>query len=146
MLINLLFLLFISAQAAEMNPLNDNILFAFDKCKTISVDLNKTALVETVDPAFDIHCLNNESDKLLFRCDFFDVGSKNKKALEALTGGRDGKIGQLSNKGGTTITFSLEKGTAAFDSPVASKELAHPARKVCAGIFIFEKEALKKKK
>ena len=135
-------LLISSALADEIKPLDDNILFAFDKCKSITVDLNKTVLVEEVTAPFDIHCVNNESDKFQFKCDFFDAGSDKKKSLETLTGGRLVKMGDLSNKGGTKIAFSFEKGSASFQTPL---EKSH-GMKVCAGIFLLEKDAKKRKK
>lgn len=146
-LLYLLFIVFFSLRPAySMDPLGDSILFAFDKCRTITVNLDKLALEESNSPAFDIHCVNDSLNKLNFKCLFYDPGSNIKRSQEALQGGKIEKRGELSNQGGTRLYFSLEKGTAAFDSPLASSPKENPSRKICAGVFIFEKDALKRKK
>lgn len=145
-MISILFSLFVftnsSLAADKVEPLGDNVLFAFDKCKVLYIDQQKP-IIKTVDgPGFDIHCKESFGPKTQFKCDFFDTQSNKKTAQEALQGGRTDKVAQLTNAGGTRIDLSLKEGTAAYTSPLNNSW----GTRVCAGIFIFEKEALKRKK
>lgn len=146
LIFSLVLLLPLSSQADDLSPFSDNILFAFDKCRSFSLDLKKTAIVEVESKPFDIHCVQANTDKELFKCDYFDTASNKKGDLENLSGGKSGKIGILSSKGGTSIRFSMEKGSASFEAPVASADGLENTRKLCVGIFLFEKDALKRKK
>jgi hypothetical protein len=130
-----LILMAISASAAGVVPVNDNILFAFEKCKELSVNLEKGQLRESLNSSFDLHC--RKKDKLEFQCSYFDTGSSKKLNEETFTGGSDLGVGEFKNKSGSRIKFLIGKNFASYES---GKEL-----KACAGIFIFEKDALKRK-
>ena len=130
----------------EVEALNDNLLFAFDKCRTFNLNLKKTAIEEAHSRPFDLHCVQANTDKKLFKCDYFDTASNKKGDLENLTGGKVGKLGTLTSKGGTSIRFSLEKGSASYEVIIPSEDGLENSRKLCVGIFLFEKEALKRKK
>ncbi len=134
----ILFLLLLSLGAhSDTVPLNDNILFAFEKCKTLSVDLNKGQLKEEVAPSFDMHCRKIAPLSLELSCDFFENSSSRKMESTKFTGGSDLGVGVLRDGGSRKISFLIGKKFASFESDVD--------KKVCVGIFIFEKDALKKK-
>lgn len=123
---------------AEPVPLPDNILFAFEKCKTLSANLEKGQLREEVNPAFDVHCMKEGEKKLELKCSFFEADGNKKLESTVFTGGSDLGVGELKDPKGRKINFLLGKSFASFDS---SDE-----HKVCVGIHIFEKDALKKSK
>lgn len=133
--VNLL-LLFLSFSVFSAVPLKDNILFGFEKCKALSVDLEKGQLKESVSSSFDVHC--RKKDALELDCIFYETGSSKKISQEIFSGGSDLGVGELKDKEGRKIRFLIGKNYASFESG--------PEQKVCIGIFIFEKEALKAKK
>lgn len=117
--------------------LKDNLLFAFEKCKSLSVDLHKGQLKEAVVSSFDLHCRKSSDKDLELKCEFFETGSQKKSEEVVFSGGSELGEGELKDKKGRTIKFLIGKGFASFEDP--------SAHKVCVGIFLFEKEALKKK-
>lgn len=131
-----LILLFLSFSVFSAVPLKDNILFGFEKCKALSVDLEKGQLKESVTSSFDVHC--RKKDALELDCIFYETGSSKKISQEKFSGGSDLGVGELKDKEGRKIRFLIGKNYASFESG--------PEQKVCIGIFIFEKEALKAKK
>ena len=132
-----LFLTLTSSSASVVMPLNDNVLFAFEKCKTLSVNLEKGQLVEAVVPSFDLHCRKNRTNPLEFLCDYFETGSSTHLKQEKFFGGSFlGKV-DLSDSSGKKIQLLVGKNFASYQSG--------PDQKVCAGIFIFEQDALKRK-
>ena len=134
-----------SAFAAEV-PFGDNILFAFEKCKTLTVDLKAGTLTEVQVDGFDSHCKTQSSDQLEYTCESFDPNSQKKIGLEQLKGGKDKNgIGNLKNAGGGHIRVSLEKNTAQYETPIMDELGRTYGRKMCVGIYLYEKEALKKK-
>lgn len=137
--INLFFLFLLMATSAQAGvvPLKDNILFAFENCKTLSVDLQKGELNVSLAPAFDLHCRQTRENKLEFKCDTFEVISNKKLASETYQGGSDLGEAELKSIKGTKIKFLVGKTFASYESAVANK--------TCAGIFIFEQDALKQK-
>ncbi len=122
---------------AGVVPLKDNILFAFESCKTLSVDLQKGRLNVTVAPAFDLHCHQTRENKLEFKCDTFEGSSNKKLVSETYKGGSDLGEAELKSIKGTKIKFLIGKTFASFESALENK--------TCAGIFIFEQDALKQK-
>jgi hypothetical protein len=118
-------------------PLRDNVLFAFEKCKSLSVDLHRGQLAEAVVPPFDLHCMKKENGDEL-TCFFFDPGSNKKTAEEVFKGGSDLGHAELKSSKGAIIKFLIGKQFASFVDTVDHK--------VCAGIYLFEDEARKKKK
>lgn len=131
-----LILLSISASYAAV-PLTDNVLFAFEKCKSLSVDLDKGQLKEAVATSFDVRCEKDADKKNDLICSFYDTGSNKPLSKETFTGGSDLGVAEIKDKDGRKIKFLIGKQFASYESG--------PEQKVCAGIFIFEKEALKRK-
>lgn len=132
------FLLFpILAFGAAM-PLQDNLLFAFDRCKILSVDLKSGKWQESYSNSFDIHCRKSSDNKNKMNCDFFATDSSNKISQEIYKGGSELGAAELLGPEGKKITFLLGHKFASFESP--------SEKKVCVGIYLFEQEALKKKK
>jgi hypothetical protein len=127
-----------TSQALALVPLTDNVLFAFEKCKALSVDLEKGQLKEAMTSSFDIHCLKKNENPQHFQCTYFDTGSNNKVKEELFTGGSDLGVAELKNGTDKKIKFLIGKSFAAFESG--------SEQKVCAGIYLFEKEALKRRK
>lgn len=123
--------------AGAVVPLKDNVLFAFEKCKTLSTDLEKGQLVEAQAPTFDLVCKKREADQLDFTCDFFDPGSTKKIAQEKFSGGSNLGAAELKSSAGTKIRFLIGKNFATFEAPGEFK--------VCVGFYLFEQDALKKK-
>ncbi len=118
-------------------PVQDNILFAFDRCKSLSVDLKTGNWQEKFAPSFDIHCRKSADEKLQFVCDFFATDSSKKIVQEFYKGGSDLGAAELTGPERKTIKFLLGHKYASFESP--------SEKKTCAGIYLFEQEALKKK-
>lgn len=137
LILKLLIIFSFSSFAADVVPLKDNILFAFERCKTLAVNLEKGQLAETVTSSFDLHCKQNVSSPLEFSCDTFDTGSNKKLSQAVFTGGSNLGKAELNDKAGRKIEFLIGKGFASYQSG--------PEQKVCAGIFIFERDALKQK-
>lgn len=120
-------------------PLKDNVLFAFEKCKSLSVDLEKGQLKETaVAPPFDLHCAKVKDEPNALKCFYFDPGSDKKLSEETFTGGSELGAAELKDKAGTKIRFLIGKNYASYENPVDHK--------VCVGIYLFEQEAIKKAK
>jgi len=119
-------------------PIQDNILFAFDRCKVISVDLKSGKWQESFDSSFDIHCRKSTDEKKQMICDFFATDSSKKISQENYKGGSELGAAELLGPEGKKITFLLGHKYASFESP--------SEKKICAGIYLFEQEALKKKK
>lgn len=130
-----IFFLLTGPISAKPVSLKDNILFAFEKCKSLSVDLEKGQLKESIASSFDLHCRKSDLGTLEFRCTFFDTGSDKKTNEIAFTGGSELGIAELQDGSGRIIKFLIGKKFASYES--ASEQ------KVCAGIFIFEQDALK---
>ena len=116
-------------------PLKDNILFGFEKCKALAVDLENGQLKEAVSSSFDLHC--KKKDNLEFSCDYFDTGSNKVLKIEEFSGGSDLGVGELKNTAGNKIRFLIGKTYASYE--------AVTDHKVCIGIYLFEQDALKKK-
>lgn len=131
-----LILLSISASYAAV-PLTDNVLFAFEKCKSLSVDLDKGQLKEALAASFDVRCEKDADKKNELTCSFYDTGSSKPLSKETFTGGSDLGVAEIKDNAGRKIKFLIGKQFASYESG--------PEQKVCAGIFIFEKEALKRK-
>jgi hypothetical protein len=129
-------LLLLSTSVWATVPLKDNLLFAFEKCKSISVDLHKGQLKEAVVSSFDAHCIRDDKKPLNFKCNFFDTGDDKITSTEVFKGGSDLGVGELKSDKGSKIKFVIGKGFASFE--------AGEEQKACAGIFLFEKEALEK--
>ena len=128
----------LGAQAfAGVVPLKDNFLIAFEKCKVLSVDLEKGQLREAVVSSLDLHCLKVAGEPLQVRCDFFENQAHQKTDESTFTGGSELGVASLKDRNGRKIKFLIGKGFASFESPEENK--------VCAGIYLFEKDALKKK-
>lgn len=132
--LSLIFFFFGTAHAV---PLSDNVLFAFEKCKTLSVDLEKGLLKESPADAFDIHCQKISDNPKGLKCSFFEQGSTKKIMEDIFTGGSELGAAELTDKNNRKIRFLIGKNFASYES---GSEL-----KACAGIHIFEKDALKKK-
>jgi hypothetical protein len=129
-------LLLLTVQASAAVPLRDNILFAFERCKALSVDLEKGLLKEVPVTSFDLHCKKID-DKLDYQCTFFPTGSNKQSKQEQFTGGSELGVAELGNPLGSKIKFLIGKKYASYESG--------SEQKVCAGIFIFEQDALKQK-
>jgi hypothetical protein len=132
---NRIVFLFLTLPVWANVPISDNVLFAFEKCRGLSVDLEKGRLVEAPLPPFDLHC--RKLEKLELSCEEFDQGAAKPRHREIFEGGSDLGEGLLKSKSGKKIRFLIGKKFAAFESPSDFK--------VCAGIHLFEKEALKAK-
>ncbi len=117
-------------------PLKDGVLFAFERCKTLSVDLQRGQLKEAVTEAFDLHCKRTDRP-LDLRCEFFETGGDRVKRTELFTGVSELGAATLATTGGLRLRFLIGKSFAAFESG--------PEQKVCAGIYLFEDEARKRK-
>ena len=131
-----LIFLFITPAFAGV-PLTDNILFAFEKCKFLSVDLEKGTLKEAVASSFDVRCEKVPETKEDLSCSFYDPGSTKALSKEEFTGSSDLGVAELKDKTGKKMKFLIGKSFASYESG--------PEQKVCIGIYIFEKEALKRK-
>ena len=125
-----------SVQAGVV-PLKDNILFAFERCKVLSVDLQKGRLNVATVPAFDLHCRQTPENKLEFKCDAFEGASNKKLTSEIYLGGSNLGEAELKSNKGSKIKFLIGKSFASYESAIENK--------TCAGIFIFEQDALKQK-
>lgn len=136
-ILNLLILFSLPTFAADVVPLKDNILFAFERCKTLAVNLEKGQLAETITSSFDLHCKQTEGNSLEFTCAMFDAGSDKKLSESVFTGGSNLGKAELNDKEGRKLQFLIGKGFASYQSG--------PEQRVCAGIFIFERDALKQK-
>lgn len=134
-LISFILLLTVSAMAGAV-PLKDNILLGFDKCKSLSVDLNKGQLTEAVATSFDMICKIKTGSEL--NCDYFETGSSKKISTAVFTGGSELGEAELKDKEGRKIRFLIGKNFASFESG--------PEQKVCIGIYLFEQDAIKKSK
>jgi hypothetical protein len=132
-----LFILLTTSALAGVVPLTDNVLFAFEKCKSLSVDLQKGQLKEAPAPTFDLHCSRSKEVKTDFDCAYFDTGSDKKLSQETYSGGSELGVAELKDKTGKKLKFLIGKGFASYESG--------PEQKVCIGIFIFEQDALKQK-
>jgi hypothetical protein len=121
---------------AKPLPLKENLLFGFERCKALSVDLEKGQLKEELSNTFDVICRNK--GEFQFSCEFYETGSSKKISEEVFTGGSELGIGELKSSVGQKITFLLGKPFASFQSTIEQK--------VCVGVFFFEREALKKAK
>lgn len=130
-----LFTIFFSSIVFGGVPLKDNLLFAFDKCKSLSVDIEKGQLKETPELPFDLHC--KKTGDRDFKCDYFEPSSNKKQKEETFTGESDLGVAELKNSSGKKIKFLIGKNFSSFE---AGAEL-----KACVGIYLFEQEALKKK-
>jgi hypothetical protein len=133
----ILFLFYTSLVFAGSVPIKDNLLFGFEKCKSLSVDLEKGQLKENVSSSFDVHCKKNKNNGLAFNCDFFETGSDKKFLTKEFTGGSDLGIAELKTNSGEVIEFLIGKKYSSFKS---NKDL-----RACVGIFLFESEAIKKR-
>ena len=136
-ILNLIIILSSTLFAADVVPLKDNVLFAFERCKTLAVNLEKGQLAETVTSSFDLHCKQSPENSLEYTCATFDTGSNKKLSESNYTGGSNLGKASLKDNQGREIEFLIGKGFASFKSG--------PEQKVCAGIFIFERDALKQK-
>ena len=117
--------------------MRDNILFAFEKCKELGIDLDKGQLKESKSSSFDMVCHKISNLELEFNCDYFETGSRLKLSSESFIGGSDLGIAELKSKSGKRLKFLIGKQFASYES-----SLDH---KVCIGIYLFEQDALKKK-
>lgn len=127
--------LFLSYSYAQV-PVKDNLLFAFEKCKSLQIDLKNGQLLETKVSSFDLHCRKPDLKSLEFSCSFYDSKSSKASLEKKFTGGSNLGVGELQSKEGDKIQFLIGKGFASFESGTD--------RKTCIGIFVFEKEALKR--
>lgn len=144
LLINLIFLIG-TAVAGDIKPLEDNVLMAFDRCRSLSVNLQKGEMQVSESPAFDMHCISKGNSSTEFKCDYIDVKTNKRTQLEVLSGGKSDQDVSLSSIGGTKVKFRLGRQNAYFETPLTDNESIQ-GRRICAGIFLMEKEALKKKK
>lgn len=101
------------------------------------MDLEKGQLKEAVTSSFDLHCLRLGDRPLELKCSYFDTGSNHKIKEEIFKGGSDLGVGELLN-GDKKIRFLIGKNFSSYESG--------SEQKVCAGIFLFEKDALKRGK
>jgi len=131
-----LILLFMAPAFAGV-PLTDNVLLAFEKCKSLSVDLEKGQLKEAPAAAFDVRCEKVPDTKEDLLCAFYDQGSSKALSKESFTGSSDLGVAELKDKTGKKMKFLIGKSYASYESG--------PEQKVCIGIYIFEKDALKRK-
>ena len=114
-------------------------MFAFEKCKALSVDLEKGQLKETAAaPPFDLHCARVKEDPAALKCFSFDPGSDKKLSEETFTGGSELGVAELKDKNGTKIRFLIGKTYASYENLMDHK--------VCVGIYLFEQDAIKKAK
>ena len=127
--------LLFSFTASAAVPIKDGILFGFEKCKSLAVDLHKGQLKEEVTSSFDLHC--KKQGDLEFKCSYFDPGSSKVSKTEVFSGGSDLGVADLQSVGGSRLRFLIGKSFASFASG--------PEQKVCAGIYLFEQDALKRK-
>lgn len=130
----ILTLIMLTSAALANVPLKDNLLFGFEKCKILTVDLQKGQLIEASAPGFDVVC--KKKTDLEFSCDYFDTGSSRVLKTETFKGGSDLGAGELTSAAGDKLRFLIGKTYAAFE--------AGPEKKVCVGIYLFEQDALKK--
>jgi hypothetical protein len=137
--VNLLFWpLFLSFTInAQTVSLKDNVLFGFEKCKSLSVDLEKGQLIEASSNSFDLHCRKISQESQDLKCSFFDAGSDKKINEIVFSGGSHLGAAELKDNNGRVIKFLIGKKFASYESP--------SERKVCVGIFIFEQDALKQR-
>gem|GEM_PF-1955736 len=133
----LLPLIFSFGISAKPVSLKDNVLFGFEKCKSLSVDLEKGQLKEAISSSFDLHCRKQNPESLEFKCTYFDTGSDKKVNEIAFTGGSNLGAAVLKDNEGRIIKFLIGKKFASYES--------QSEHKVCAGIFIFEQDALKQR-
>ena len=134
--ITILFFLLFSLPLRAV-PLRDNILFAFEKCKELGIDLDKGQLKESISSSFDMVCHKISNSELEFNCDYFETGSRLKLRSESFIGGSDLGIAELKSKSGKRLKFLIGKPFASYESSIDHK--------VCIGIYLFEQDALKKK-
>ncbi|MFP5386230.1 MAG: hypothetical protein ACLGHN_09135 [Bacteriovoracia bacterium] len=133
----LIFLILTAPAMAGVVPLKDNFLVAFEKCKSLSVNLERGQLKEAVVSSFDLHCMKVSGEPFQMKCEFFENQTDKKTEESLFTGGSELGVAAFSDKQGRKIKFLIGKQFASFESPEENK--------VCAGIYLFEKDALKKK-
>lgn len=120
-------------------PIKDNVLFAFEKCKTLVVDLEKGQLKEVLLPPFDVHCKKNSNSKSTeFNCIFYNPENNQKIKEEIFSGNSELGLAELRKSNEEKINFLIGRKFASFDS---LKD-----HTVCIGFYLFEEEALKQKK
>jgi hypothetical protein len=136
-----LWLLYQPTAHSKVVPLSDNVVFAFEKCKTLSVDLEKGLLVESLSPSFDLHCkkISDSINSNGFLCDLFREGSNIKNEQIKFTGGSELGWAQLKSDSGMMINFLVGKKYASFSNQSEYQS------QMCAGFFLFEKELMQKK-
>ncbi len=131
-----LFVLFLSFSLGAA-PLKDNVLFAFEKCKTLKADLDKGQLREESVAGFDLHCFKQIANVNELKCIAFDPGTDRKLNETVMTGGSELGEATLTDMEGAKIRFLIGKTYASYENP--------NAHKVCIGIHLFEEDAKKKK-
>lgn len=138
-----LFLLTSAVYAAEVEPIQDNVLFAFERCQSLSVDLKKAGITSTNLPGFDMHCKSGSG--LEFKCDYIDIKTNKHGQLEVFNGGKTGSKVVLTSKGGSSLKFLIGQQSAYYETSLSDNEQIQ-GKKICSGIFLLEKDALKLKK
>jgi hypothetical protein len=138
MQILLVFILLLPSKVLASAPLvsiKDNVLLAFEKCKSLSVNLEKGQLIEGRSPSFDLVCKKINGSETDFSCEFFEAGSSKKYSEEKFTGGSNLGVAELRSSSGAKVRFLFGKSFASFESPADFK--------ACLGFYLFEKDALK---
>lgn len=82
---------------------------------------------------------------LEFKCDYIDIKTNKRSLLEVFNGGKIGANVVLSSKGSSSLKFILGNQNAYYETPLTENEQIQ-GRKICSGIFLLEKDALKRKK
>lgn len=132
-------LILITSIEAMARPLKDSVLFAFERCKSLEVDLEYGKLKELIKPPFDVHCKKiNDSNTNELNCVFYNPQNNKILKEEIFTGDSDLGSAELKNINSSKINFLIGKKFASFRS--------FNENIVCIGFYLFEQEAIKKKK
>lgn len=133
------------ASRNDSNPsfdvVHDNFLIAFDKCRSLAVNLKNGQVGEVHSSAFDVYCKINGIDAT---CDYFQPGETKRFESKGLKGGLDGETGIFKDDK-QMIKFDTKTNFAYFEGTPDLKGTKFQGKKICSGVFIFEREARKKK-
>ncbi|MGE3608375.1 MAG: hypothetical protein AB7I27_02215 [Bacteriovoracaceae bacterium] len=125
----------------ELDPIGDNFLIAFDKCRSLAVNLKNGQLGEVQSSPFDLYCKVARFDAV---CDFFHPGENKRFDTRTFNGGLNYELGRFSHEH-QAIRFDVKTKFAYFEGTPDLKGTKFEGKKVCSGVFILEKEAKKKK-
>lgn len=143
----LLILLIMTACASKsdlnssLDPVSDNFLIAFDKCRSLAVNLKNGQVGEVHSSPFDVYCKVSGIDAT---CDYFQPRETKRFESRGFKGGLNAETGIFKDES-QMIKFDIKTNFAYFEGTPDLKGTKFQGKKICSGVFIFEREARKKK-